>query len=147
MNILPLRLNIIRTNYFCYILTSSISNRSYVGYTINFPHRIRQHNGELVGGAKKTRKWRPWLPICHIRGFRNSSEALRFEYRVQHPSIRRRAGEDSVAFTLKSVNKVINSGDGSIVKDNKRPWPILTICWFRSGYRIDHQNIINEFTQ
>ena len=77
-----LQLNILRefsSDHMCYILKSSISNRIYVGYTINFSRRLRQHNGEIVGGAKKTRNGRPWYPICIIRGFYEASSAFEFD--------------------------------------------------------------------
>jgi hypothetical protein len=103
---------------------------------VNFSHRIRQHNGEITGGAKKTKKWRPWIPVCVIKGFYESSQALRFEYRLQHPGKRRKAGEDSIMFTIKNLIKLINNGDGSVAKDNKMPWPPLIIEWYSSQYNI-----------
>ena len=30
---------------------------------VNFPRRLRQHNGEIAGGAKYTRKGGLWTPI------------------------------------------------------------------------------------
>lgn len=156
----PLTLNIIRvengqgprnsfegipSDHLCYILKSSVSNRTYVGYTINFPHRIRQHNGEIVGGAKRTMKGRPWYPICLIRGFYEASAALRFEYRLQHPRRRKRKSEDATIFTLQTLVNLINSGDGSISKNNKMPWPKLNIKWYDRRYSIQHHNIINVY--
>ena len=45
--------------YFVYILSEIGGNRTYIGYTVNLQRRLRQHNGEIVGGAKATRgrKW------------------------------------------------------------------------------------------
>jgi predicted GIY-YIG superfamily endonuclease len=42
-----------KQNY-CYILYNRCSNKTYVGYTNNPKRRIRQHNGELSGGARYT---------------------------------------------------------------------------------------------
>ena len=133
------------SDHSCYILRSTVSNRAYVGYTIDFPHRIRQHNGEIKGGAKRTQKWRPWTPICIIRGFYDASSALRFEYRLQHPGTRRKAGVDAVMFTLQALTRVINVGDGSIAKDNKMAWPPLQITWCLPGYSITHPRIVNLY--
>lgn len=156
----PLTLNIIRvenspvprnlfegipSDHLCYILKSSVSNRTYIGYTINFPHRIRQHNGEIVGGAKRTMKGRPWYPICLIRGFYEASSALRFEYRLQHPGRRKKKSEDAIIFTLQTLVNLINSGDGSIAKNNKMPWPKLNIKWYDPRYSIQHHNVINVY--
>jgi predicted GIY-YIG superfamily endonuclease len=124
-----------------------VSNRTYIGYTIDFSHRIRQHNGEIKGGAKKTQKWRPWSPVCVIEGFYDASSALRFEYRLQHPGRRKKAGENAITFTLQNLVKLISSGDGSIAKDNKMPWPLLQITWHLPGYSITHPQIINRYAE
>ena len=38
--------------HYCYFLQSK--NRTYNGYTVDLHRRLRQHNGELAGGAKVT---------------------------------------------------------------------------------------------
>lgn len=68
-----------------YMLYSPTMKRTYVGYTINVYKRIRQHNGEITGGAKTTMKGRPWKLIFFIEGFPDQIEALRFEWRCHHP--------------------------------------------------------------
>ena len=37
-----------------YLLVNTSNNRTYIGSTNNKTRRIKQHNGELVGGAKYT---------------------------------------------------------------------------------------------
>lgn len=59
---------------------------SYIGFSINPLHRIRQHNGEILGGAKKTLKLRPWDIVCVITGFTSKTYALQFEWAWQHTS-------------------------------------------------------------
>ena len=64
----------------CYILFSN--GRSYTGASNNVDKRLRQHNGELVGGAKATQMNRPWKHLCVISGF-DKSLALCCEWRLK----------------------------------------------------------------
>jgi predicted GIY-YIG superfamily endonuclease len=45
--------------WFVYVLVSR-TGRTYVGVTTDMVRRLRQHNGELAGGARATRAGRPW---------------------------------------------------------------------------------------
>lgn len=73
--------------YIVYILKSlSFPGKSYVGSTNDPGRRLRQHNGELAGGAKRTRYNGPWAFCCHVTGFKSRTEALQFEWALQHPS-------------------------------------------------------------
>jgi len=120
-----LKLNIINytiqhpSDHMCYVL-KSLNKRIYVGYTVDFNRRLRQHNGELVGGAKKTEKERPWEQICEIKGFYDKSSALRFEWRIQHS---KKPRPNCVSNLLIILTNLINRGDGVL------PWPSLTIKW------------------
>lgn len=60
-------------------------NRTYVGFTTNVNRRLRQHNGEIKGGAKYTRVGRPYKIACVISGFESKSAALSFEWHMHHP--------------------------------------------------------------
>ncbi|KAF7043263.1 hypothetical protein CFC21_052647 [Triticum aestivum] len=62
-----------------YLISSSRAPRTYVGVTTDFPRRLRQHNGELKGGAKASSAGRPWNLACLVEGFTNRSEACEFE--------------------------------------------------------------------
>ncbi|PPR96666.1 hypothetical protein GOBAR_AA24000 [Gossypium barbadense] len=42
---------------------------------------LKQHNGELSGGAKASRAGRPWVCACVVRGFHDQSEACEFEFK------------------------------------------------------------------
>ncbi|XP_004516472.1 structure-specific endonuclease subunit slx1 [Cicer arietinum] len=61
------------------ILSTNHPIKTYVGVTTNFPRRLKQHNGELKGGAKASRAGRPWICACLICGFADRSEACVFE--------------------------------------------------------------------
>lgn len=75
------------TEYICYVLASRKNpDSTYVGITNNFKRRLRQHNGEITGGAKYTNKktLRPWYPIIQVHGFREKTHALQFEWAMKH---------------------------------------------------------------
>ena len=74
--------------YSVYLLRSlnpRYSRRTYVGFTVNIARRLRQHNGEISGGAKRTSRARPWEMICYISGFPNKRIALQYEWINNHP--------------------------------------------------------------
>jgi predicted GIY-YIG superfamily endonuclease len=59
--------------------------RSYVGFTTEPQRRLKQHNGELKNGAKRTSTGRPWRMTLFVSGFPSKVEALRFEYALTYP--------------------------------------------------------------
>jgi predicted GIY-YIG superfamily endonuclease len=66
-------------------LLESTSKKTYIGSTVNLKRRLRQHNKELVGGAKYTSKWVSkgdvWTRICYVSGFPTWIDALQFEWK------------------------------------------------------------------
>lgn len=69
----------------CYLLATRDSKKTYVGITPDLNRRLRQHNGELCGGAKATHGHQ-WDRICHVRGFPDHTAALQFEWRWKQMS-------------------------------------------------------------
>ena len=58
--------------FFCYLLQSinpQYPHSTYIGFTLNPSRRLRQHNGEIAAGAKKTSRKRPWKMLCVVYGF------------------------------------------------------------------------------
>lgn len=67
--------------HYVYCLQSTVSRRTYVGYSIDPFKRLRKHNGEIAGGAKYTTKGRPWVIQYLCGGFPGQRAGLRFEKR------------------------------------------------------------------
>lgn len=61
-----------------YLLVNS-RGRTYIGATTDPARRLRQHNGELVGGARATKGKGPWKQKAVLSGFATQSEAYRWE--------------------------------------------------------------------
>lgn len=105
-------------NWYCYILRSlndKYKNYTYVGKTNNPHRRLRQHNCEIKGGAKYTKKIKPCEIYCLISGFESNVEALQAEWRIKHPSGTKYSGVDG---RIKNLINVLN--DNKFTKKSKR---------------------------
>jgi predicted GIY-YIG superfamily endonuclease len=80
-------------SFSCYCLVNP-EGRTYVGFSTNVDRRLRQHNGELVGGAKAT-KGSEWTRLCVVTGFPSQQSALQFEWKWKHLS-RKARGSSAV---------------------------------------------------
>jgi putative endonuclease len=69
--------------YLVYVLKSYDNRYTYIGMTCDFYRRLRQHNQEIAGGAKYTKKSKKWIPVMIIDGFLTKREALQCEWRVK----------------------------------------------------------------
>jgi putative endonuclease len=54
----------------------------YIGKTVNLPKRIRQHNGEIKGGAIYTRTRRP-VKVVFQEVYETNQEACLREYNLK----------------------------------------------------------------
>lgn len=68
--------------WFCYLLFSKNTNRTYVGATVDISRRLRQHNGELSGGAKRTSSGRPWKVVALVT-VGDKIPALKLEWKLK----------------------------------------------------------------
>lgn len=70
---------------FVYLLATEDGKNTYIGATVNLDRRLRQHNGELVGGAHathiQTAKGKIWRRVAYVSGFPDWTAALQFEWR------------------------------------------------------------------
>jgi predicted GIY-YIG superfamily endonuclease len=133
--------------HYCYLLRSlnpKFSRRTYIGYTVDPARRLRQHNGEICGGAKKTKFARPWRMVCYIEGFPDERTALQFEWINHHPkSIRRNNKGKPTGSVRNGVNGKITTLAESLVMERWTSTALdsstmfFTIHWLESGYQMN----------
>ena len=86
---------------------------TYVGVSPDPIRRLRQHNGEIKGGAKDTTSKGPgWEHICLISGFQDKIQAMQFEWAVKHVQPRNAGG---IINRLKKLCVVLNKNN--VVRD------------------------------
>ena len=72
-------------HWYLYLLWNPVTRLTYIGSTTDPQRRLRQHNGEIKGGARSTKKGAPhWVLLCTLSGFRDRSEACRWERLTKH---------------------------------------------------------------
>jgi putative endonuclease len=69
--------------WFVYVLWSATLGRTYVGLAVDVTRRVRQHGGELTGGARTTRAGRPWHLAAWYGPFPDRGAATRAERAVK----------------------------------------------------------------
>lgn len=74
--------------YYCYVITNG--KRTYNGFTNNLLRRLRQHNGELIGGARATSGKGPWRYVCVLTCETWTPQAaLSMEWHIKYPTNKR----------------------------------------------------------
>ena len=78
-------------NWEFYIIYNNHS--TYAGVSPDPTRRLRQHNGEIKGGAKYTTSKGPgWKHFCIVSGFKDKIQAMQFEWAVKHVPPRNAGG-------------------------------------------------------
>lgn len=112
--------------YFVYLLTSYTNRGTYVGVTNNLERRLRQHNGEIKGGARSTTmRWRhagTWRYALWIGGFYTRREALQFEWRCHHETKKRRCR--GLTQRLALIEEMVTKMDRWSKKHDGHPDPL-----------------------
>ena len=99
-------------DYIIYLLINTTNNYTYVGITNNQERRLRQHNGELVGGAKYTKakkgegswKFYGWIK-ANEESILEKIRSLKLEYRVKYLS--RKNKGTPIEKRLKAINQIL----------------------------------------
>jgi predicted GIY-YIG superfamily endonuclease len=119
--------------HYVYLIRSLTTNKTYVGYALNPHRRLRQHNGEIVGGAKSTHSGRPWTIICYVTGFPDNSTALQFEWRNHHPIKawgRRKCAIHNRLYAMKRCLQMDKFTENCILRNSLN----LIIVWLDASY-------------
>jgi predicted GIY-YIG superfamily endonuclease len=81
--------------FYCYIIAHSNGRSTYNGYTNNLHRRLRQHNGEIKGGARatarvKTTQGGEWSYIATLTSPEwTAQRAMMHEWTIKLPTRRR----------------------------------------------------------
>lgn len=79
--------------FFCYIIAHTNGRSTYNGYTNNLERRLRQHNGEIKGGAKATTRLagvHSWEYIATLTSPDwTAQRAMQHEWTIKYPTRRR----------------------------------------------------------
>jgi putative endonuclease len=122
-------LNISNLMYLVYLI--KCDNLSYVGMTNDIFKRLRQHNGEISGGARYTSKRKDWYPVLIIDGFHDMKSAMQCEWRLKR-------GKKGVLGRIKYLNEYLTNNNRWTSKSELIKYQNLT-------YYLD-QEYINNFS-
>ena len=121
------------SEYIVYLLKCDNSGRTYIGSTNNLSRRIRQHNGEISGGASATHG-ESWSVVFYISGFRDKIEALQAEWRFKRPTGYKNGLKEysGVQGRLKGLRYIFDNSVGWTSKS--QPFSDKYNCWILPEY-------------
>ena len=135
--------------FLCYLLQNVNNSRTYIGVTDNMYRRLRQHNGEISGGAKATHGG-SWIVVLCITGFPNRNGALSLEtlwkrmYRnrrkrvldARYPNLVYQSKMSPVQLRQVDLYRLVHTNH--IPKSKKWSPDTLTVNWLETSYRMDN---------
>lgn len=106
---------------YIYLLRHDHTHRSYIGYTTDPWRRLRQHNGEIKGGARCTTRASPdWVLLAYV----GSSSWDKGTAMALERGVKRHRGWESRLQALRSImgdEEWVDSVQITRIDDNKRP--------------------------
>jgi len=95
--------------WLCYLLHTPLGMpyaTTYIGATVDLNRRLRQHNGEIAGGARSTSaRQGEWEIAACVRGFLDQARACSFEARWK----RLARGKKGVAAKIEVARSLIQA--------------------------------------
>ena len=92
--------------WYVYVLICA-DNSLYCGITTNLERRLKQHNGEIKGGAKYTRSRRP-CRFASIKKAMNRSIASKLEYQFKQLNRKKKIDYISQARQLEELDQLVH---------------------------------------
>jgi structure-specific endonuclease subunit SLX1 len=115
-----------------YCISFGAGEKTYVGATNNFQRRLRQHNGELVGGAKYTtaaiassKQTKDWKLLFIVRGFPSSQAALQFEWALKHETLRHRSERNLRRRRILALESLLQKDRVTSNAELLSSWPLM----------------------
>lgn len=115
-----------------YCLQFGQGEKTYVGATLDFTRRLRQHNDELVGGAKYTtaaviaaKNAKHWSPVFAVRGFPSQRAALQFEWALKHETMKHRTERNLIARRQRALQSLMRKDRVTSNAELLSGWPLL----------------------
>ena len=116
---------------------------TYAGVSPDPVRRLRQHNGEIKGGAKYTTSKGPgWEHVCLVSGFHDKIQALQFEWAVKHCPPRNAGG---IYNRLKKLIEVLNK-ERWTSKAPEAKEVYLTLTWLKA-HNLEEYNLPNYINE
>ena len=96
-----------------YVYLLQCSDKStYIGATVDLNRRLRQHNGEIQGGAKRTtnkiKKGKNWTRICYVSEFPDWTATLQFEWRWKQMSRKYKSNMDPLERRIRALHDLLS---------------------------------------
>lgn len=110
------------TSWHVYLLLNDAGTRTYVGATVDPDRRLRQHNREIVGGARAT-AGDHWRRVCLISGFPDERAALQLEWMWKHLTRKGGRAGDPVERRRAALAAMLASGRSSSGSTPFAEWP------------------------
>jgi predicted GIY-YIG superfamily endonuclease len=131
---------------FVYLLLCS-DNSTYVGATVDLDKRLRQHNGEITGGAvmttSKVKKGKRWSRVCYVSGFPDWRAALQFEWRWKQITRKLSASISPIERRFKSLRKLLSLDKPTTKSIPYTEWTnVPEIIFEENEYEILYENSI-----
>ena len=96
-----------------YVYLLQCSDKStYIGATVDLNRRLRQHNGEIQGGAKRTtnklKSGKKWTRICYVSEFPDWTATLQFEWRWKQMSRKYKSNMDPLERRIRALHDLLS---------------------------------------